>query len=312
MANVLFTNARIFDGTGAQPYTGEVLVQGNRIARVGRSAALDCPAAARSSSTARGATLMPGPGRGAHAFLVERPAGPLRDPAHADRGAHPLVRAHREALSRHGLHVVRRRGHREAAPRRRDPQRDRVGTDSRAALSRGEPGDHGAGRARRRDAAAPAVSGVQLRRGGQRRRGDAQVRAHVPEVRRRHDQAQPVGRVHRRHSGRVHADDRRRDRDRGQGSAYARQARRRARALERVGQAVRAPRHRAHLPRELRRRGSARHARGGEGPALRRARHRVARQHVAITPPSGASRPRSRRTWATTASSRSRARRCRR
>ena len=37
MANVLFTNARIFDATGAQPYTGEVLVQGNRIARVGRS-----------------------------------------------------------------------------------------------------------------------------------------------------------------------------------------------------------------------------------------------------------------------------------
>ena len=36
MANVLFTNARILDGSGAQPYTGEVLVQGNRIARVGR------------------------------------------------------------------------------------------------------------------------------------------------------------------------------------------------------------------------------------------------------------------------------------
>jgi imidazolonepropionase-like amidohydrolase len=59
MANVLFTNARIFDATGAQPYTGEVLVQGNRIARVGRSlrsthgggaAVVDCA----------GATLMPG------------------------------------------------------------------------------------------------------------------------------------------------------------------------------------------------------------------------------------------------------------
>ncbi len=27
MANVLFTNVRIIDGTGAQPYAGEVLVQ---------------------------------------------------------------------------------------------------------------------------------------------------------------------------------------------------------------------------------------------------------------------------------------------
>ena len=29
MANVLFTNARVFDATGAQPYAGEVLVQGS-------------------------------------------------------------------------------------------------------------------------------------------------------------------------------------------------------------------------------------------------------------------------------------------
>ena len=36
MANVLFTNVRIIDATGAQPYTGEVLVQGNRISRIGR------------------------------------------------------------------------------------------------------------------------------------------------------------------------------------------------------------------------------------------------------------------------------------
>ena len=38
MANVLFTNVRILDGSGAQPFNGEVLVQGNRIARVGRGA----------------------------------------------------------------------------------------------------------------------------------------------------------------------------------------------------------------------------------------------------------------------------------
>ena len=38
MANVLFTNVRIIDGTGAQAYAGEVLVQGNRILRVARGA----------------------------------------------------------------------------------------------------------------------------------------------------------------------------------------------------------------------------------------------------------------------------------
>lgn len=37
MADVLFTNARIFDGSGDTPFRGEVLVQGNRITRVTRS-----------------------------------------------------------------------------------------------------------------------------------------------------------------------------------------------------------------------------------------------------------------------------------
>ena len=37
MADVLFTNARIFDGSGATPYSGEVLVQGKRITRVNRA-----------------------------------------------------------------------------------------------------------------------------------------------------------------------------------------------------------------------------------------------------------------------------------
>jgi imidazolonepropionase-like amidohydrolase len=59
MANVLFTNVRVIDGTGAQPYTGEVLVQGNRIARVGRSAR-SLPTVGVSVIDAAGATLMPG------------------------------------------------------------------------------------------------------------------------------------------------------------------------------------------------------------------------------------------------------------
>lgn len=37
MADILFTNVRVFDGGGETPFTGEVLVQGNRIARVTQS-----------------------------------------------------------------------------------------------------------------------------------------------------------------------------------------------------------------------------------------------------------------------------------
>ena len=40
MANVLFTNVRILDATGAQPYPGEVLIQGtaSRASRAARAA----------------------------------------------------------------------------------------------------------------------------------------------------------------------------------------------------------------------------------------------------------------------------------
>jgi imidazolonepropionase-like amidohydrolase len=59
MANVLFTNVRIIDGSGAQPYTGEVLVQGNRIARVARGARA-IQMSGVTAIDAGGATLMPG------------------------------------------------------------------------------------------------------------------------------------------------------------------------------------------------------------------------------------------------------------
>ena len=59
MSNTLFTNVRILDGSGANPYSGSALVQGNRILQVGRTTA------AISSTDAvvidgAGATLMPG------------------------------------------------------------------------------------------------------------------------------------------------------------------------------------------------------------------------------------------------------------
>jgi len=63
MADVLFTNVRIFDGSGDLPYGGEVLVQGNRIARVQRSAgpgARTPPIGGVQLIDGAGAFLMPG------------------------------------------------------------------------------------------------------------------------------------------------------------------------------------------------------------------------------------------------------------
>ncbi|CAM5795798.1 amidohydrolase family protein [Rhizobacter fulvus] len=59
MADTLFTNVRILDGTGQNPFTGSVLVQGNRIRQVGRSTA---PIASGNAVVidGAGATLMPG------------------------------------------------------------------------------------------------------------------------------------------------------------------------------------------------------------------------------------------------------------
>ncbi len=57
--DTLFTNVRILDGTGTNPYTGSVLVQGNRIRQVGRSTAPISPSGATVIDGA-GATLMPG------------------------------------------------------------------------------------------------------------------------------------------------------------------------------------------------------------------------------------------------------------
>jgi imidazolonepropionase-like amidohydrolase len=59
MSSVLFANVRILDGTGAAPYAGEILVQGNRITRVVRGART-LPTAGATVIDGAGATLMPG------------------------------------------------------------------------------------------------------------------------------------------------------------------------------------------------------------------------------------------------------------
>ncbi len=59
MTNILFTNVRIFDGSGAEPFAGEVLIQGNRIQRVARGARA-LPVSGLTIVDGAGATLMPG------------------------------------------------------------------------------------------------------------------------------------------------------------------------------------------------------------------------------------------------------------
>ncbi|MBC8119282.1 MAG: amidohydrolase family protein [Burkholderiaceae bacterium] len=58
-SEVLFTNVRIIDGTGAAPYPGEVLVRGRRISRVARNARSFASGGGTVIDGA-GATLMPG------------------------------------------------------------------------------------------------------------------------------------------------------------------------------------------------------------------------------------------------------------
>jgi imidazolonepropionase-like amidohydrolase len=59
MADILFTNVRVLDGSGERPYAGEVLVRGERIQQVGQGVRTIRPDGARVIDAA-GATLMPG------------------------------------------------------------------------------------------------------------------------------------------------------------------------------------------------------------------------------------------------------------
>lgn len=60
MSDILFTDARVFDATGAQPFEGEVLVRGNRIAQVRRGKGQATRGAGTQVIDAAGAFLMPG------------------------------------------------------------------------------------------------------------------------------------------------------------------------------------------------------------------------------------------------------------
>jgi imidazolonepropionase-like amidohydrolase len=60
MANILFTNVRVLDGSGEFPFLGEVLVDGERIRHVGRGLRTAISGLGQTVIDGRGATLMPG------------------------------------------------------------------------------------------------------------------------------------------------------------------------------------------------------------------------------------------------------------
>ena len=274
MGNVLFTNVRIIDGSGAAPFAGEVLVQGNRIVRVGRGArSLQAPDA--TVIDAAGATLMPGMCE-AHTHFSWNDAATLAEIQRMPLEEHVLwsanvakryleagftscvgaacAKARLDVVTRNAINEGLIPGPRYLAASQEITVAGGLGDETLPHLPWQE------------FSFGIIVSGPEEMR---------KLGAHVPQVRRRLDQAQPVGRQLRARRARRHdVDERRGGRGRGVGSAHARQARDVACALVRVDQAERAPRHRGHLPRELHRRGGARHARGAQGPPLRRARHR--------------------------------------
>ena len=92
MGNVLFTNVRIIDGSGAPPFAGEVSVQGNRIQRVGRGAR-SLPTANVTVIDGAGATLMPGMVE-AHTHFSWNDAATLADIQRMPLEEHVLWTAH--------------------------------------------------------------------------------------------------------------------------------------------------------------------------------------------------------------------------
>ena len=131
MGNILFTNVRIFDGTGEHPYLGEVLVQGNRIKHVGRGSRT-VPANGHTVIDGAGATLMPGMTEAHAHFSWNNRRAWKRSSACRRRSTRCSPRPMARDLSRHGIHLLRRRRGGQAAPRRASSA-----TPSTAARSRG-------------------------------------------------------------------------------------------------------------------------------------------------------------------------------
>ncbi|MBM3517231.1 MAG: amidohydrolase family protein [Alphaproteobacteria bacterium] len=96
MAQTLFTNVEIFDGTGKKPYPGEVLVQGNRIKRVAKGSDQIAREGARVID-GQGATVLPGLVE-AHAHITYSDAPTLKSMGDIPPEEHTLLTARNAKL----------------------------------------------------------------------------------------------------------------------------------------------------------------------------------------------------------------------
>ncbi len=137
MAGTLFTDVRILDCTGAEPYFGEALVQATRIAAVVREPQ-QLPREDVDVIDGRGATLMPGLIE-SHAHLsIDDAADLVQIGMDSSGGDDAHRRAQRAAVSRlrhHQLHQCRVG---ETPDGCRHSQCDQQGRDSRSTVACGE------------------------------------------------------------------------------------------------------------------------------------------------------------------------------
>ena len=260
-----FTNVRILDATGEYSYTGEVVIQGNRIKQITRGSSRLAPATGTLGGTVidgMGATLMPGL-IDAHLHLSWNNAPGIDPIQMMELEEHMLVTMEMAKLVLDAGFTAGRGA--AAAKPRLDVVAKRFINEGRF------PGP-------RYLAAGPEITTV----GGL---GDSapshipheglnlgivvsgpeevrRTRAPAHQIRRRFHQAQSLRRGDHRHGRRRNADVGRRGRDGGEGSQVPQQGACSTRPFVGLGQTMRPSRHPEHLSRLVRRRRSARHARG--------------------------------------------------
>ena len=132
----VFTNVRVLNGSGDNPFMGEVALRGNRIVGIGRGQRV-AYAGGGTVIDGGGATLMPGL-IDAHLHLSWNNAPGIEPIQLMPPEEHTLNTMYMAKLVLDfGLHGRSRRGGGKAAARRRDPQRDQRRPHSRPALHRG-------------------------------------------------------------------------------------------------------------------------------------------------------------------------------